>query len=184
MARNSKRNPNFSGSELSILTEEVEKRKQLLFAKQSTTVCNSMKRKAWEDITKQVNAVNCSNVMHSGEDVKKKWTCMSRESKKKLALNKREQRKIGGGDLYHPKSVGKKRKRVKIGYENSTCTPVETEQQRLVVQKQRLRVEEDRLQVERKRLEIEERLNLCFEVCGSSSAVQSAIFYNEDLHMN
>lgn len=99
MARNSKRNPNFSASELSILTEEVEKRKQLLFAKQSTTVCNSLKRKAWEDIAEQVNAVNCSNVMRSGEDVKKKWTCMSSESKKKLALNKREQRKTGGGSL-------------------------------------------------------------------------------------
>lgn len=32
--------------------------------------------------------------MRSGEDVKKKWTCMSSESKKKLAmaLNKREQK--------------------------------------------------------------------------------------------
>eukprot|EP00105_Crassostrea_gigas_P038173 XP_019922321.1 PREDICTED: myb/SANT-like DNA-binding domain-containing protein 4 [Crassostrea gigas] len=54
------------------------------------------------------------------------------------------------------KGVEKKRKRVEIGYENSTCTRVEIEQQRLVVEKQRLRVEEDRLQVELKRLEIEE----------------------------
>lgn len=58
-----------------------------------------MKRKAWEDIAEQVNAVNCSNVMRSGEDVKKKWTCMSSESKNKLALNKREQRKTGKGSL-------------------------------------------------------------------------------------
>lgn len=100
MARNSKRNPNFSASELSFLTEEVEKRKQLLFAKQSTTGCNSMKRKAYEDIAEEVNAVNCSNVTRSGEDVKKKWTCTFSESKI-LALNKREQRKTGR-DLYHP----------------------------------------------------------------------------------
>ncbi|XP_052689854.1 myb/SANT-like DNA-binding domain-containing protein 4 [Crassostrea angulata] len=59
------------------------------------------------------------------------------------------------------KGVGKKRKRVEIGYEHSTCTLVDVEQQRLVIEKQRLRVEEDRLQVERKRLEIEEeRLKL------------------------
>lgn len=97
MARNSKRNPNFSASELSILTEEVEKRKQLLFAKQGSNVCNSMNRMALKDIAKKVNAVICSNVMRSGEDVKKKWTWMSSESKKKLALNKREQGKTGGG---------------------------------------------------------------------------------------
>lgn len=42
--------PVFSAFELSILTEEVKKRKQVLFAKQSTTVCNSRKRKTWEDI--------------------------------------------------------------------------------------------------------------------------------------
>lgn len=59
------------------------------------------------------------------------------------------------------KDVGKKRKRVEIGYENSTCTLNEIEQQRLVVEKKHLRVEEDRLQVERQCLEIEEeRLKL------------------------
>eukprot|EP00105_Crassostrea_gigas_P024946 XP_011445368.1 PREDICTED: golgin subfamily A member 6-like protein 9 [Crassostrea gigas] len=159
--------------------------------------------------------------MRSGEDVKKKWTCMSSESKKKLALNKREQRKTGGGSLPSNvsitpmderiegiigptaitgveggidvldeattsasspkptdapsimesadndeqvtlmKGVGRKRKRVEIGFENSTCTLVEIEQHRLVIEKQRLRVEEDRLHEERKRLEIEEeRLKL------------------------
>ncbi|XP_052680152.1 myb/SANT-like DNA-binding domain-containing protein 4 [Crassostrea angulata] len=105
MARNSKRNPNFSASELSILTEEVEKRKQLQFAKQSTTVCNSMKRKAWEDIAEQVNAVDCSNVMRSGEDVKKNWTCRSSESKKKLALNKENKEKLVGGGWSLPSIV-------------------------------------------------------------------------------
>lgn len=59
------------------------------------------------------------------------------------------------------KGVGKKRKRDEIGYESSTCTLEEIEQQRLVVEKQRLRVEEDKLQVEWKRIEIEdERLEL------------------------
>uniref|UniRef100_A0A8W8N0E4 Uncharacterized protein n=1 Tax=Magallana gigas TaxID=29159 RepID=A0A8W8N0E4_MAGGI len=98
--------------------------------------------------------------MRSGEDVKKKWTCMSSESKKKLALNKREQKQNwrGGGidvldeatssasspkstdvpsvmestdndeEVTLTKGVEKKRKRVDIGYENSTCTLVEIEQ--------------------------------------------------------
>lgn len=57
MARNSKRNPRFPASELSILTAEVKTRKQVLFAKQTTTVCSSLKRKAWEDIAERVNEV-------------------------------------------------------------------------------------------------------------------------------
>ncbi|XP_062571510.1 myb/SANT-like DNA-binding domain-containing protein 4 [Saccostrea cucullata] len=139
-----------------------------------------MKRKAWEEIAEKTNAVNCSNYVRSGEEIKKKWTFMSSESKKKLSLNKREQRKTGGGSLPSGaqitpmdekiedeqaatiKSVPAKRKRrYDAESEDSTSKLVNIEQERLLVEKQRLRVEEDRLGVERKRLEVEEeRLKL------------------------
>jgi hypothetical protein len=39
------------------LTDEVEKRSKILFSKQISTLTNSMKKEAWEEITEKVNAV-------------------------------------------------------------------------------------------------------------------------------
>lgn len=49
----------------------------------------------------KVNAVNKTGYMYvrTGEEMKKKWICLSSESRKKLALNRREQRKTRGGCL-------------------------------------------------------------------------------------
>eukprot|EP00105_Crassostrea_gigas_P015439 XP_011432432.1 PREDICTED: uncharacterized protein LOC105331798 [Crassostrea gigas] len=42
---------------------------------------------------------NTTGYVRTGEEMKKKWICLSSERRKKLALNRREQRKTGGGFL-------------------------------------------------------------------------------------
>lgn len=94
-----KRCPNFSAAEISVLTDEVESKKDILFSKQNSTVSNALKRDAWKEVALKVNAVNTTGYVRTGEEMKKKWICLSSESRKKLALNRREQRKTGGGCL-------------------------------------------------------------------------------------
>ncbi|XP_061166219.1 myb-related transcription factor, partner of profilin-like [Saccostrea echinata] len=94
-----KRCPNFSSAEITVLTDEVEKGKDILFSRQNSTVSNSLKKETWNKIATKVNAVNTTDHIRSGEEMKKKWTCLSSESRKKLALNRREQKKTGGGSL-------------------------------------------------------------------------------------
>lgn len=93
-----KRCPNFSAAEISVLTDEVESKKDILFSKQNSTVSNALKRDAWKEVALKVNAVNTTGYVRTGEEMKK-WICLSSESRKKLALNRREQRKTGGGCL-------------------------------------------------------------------------------------
>lgn len=92
-----KRCLNFSAAEISVLTDEVESKKDILFSKQNSTVSNALKRDAWKEVALKVNAVNTTGYVRTGEEMKKKWICLSSESRKKLALNRREQRKTGGG---------------------------------------------------------------------------------------
>nr|XP_034334014.1 myb/SANT-like DNA-binding domain-containing protein 4 [Crassostrea gigas] len=94
-----KRCPNFSAAEISVLTDEVESKKDILFSKQNSTVSNALKRDAWKEVALKVNAINTTGYVRTGEEMKKKWICLSSESRKKLALNRREQRKTGGGCL-------------------------------------------------------------------------------------
>lgn len=93
-----KRCPNFSAAEISVLTDEVESKKDILFSKQNSTVSNALKRDAWKEVALKVNAVNTTGYVGTGEEMKK-WICLSSESRKKLGLNRREQRKTGGGCL-------------------------------------------------------------------------------------
>eukprot|EP00105_Crassostrea_gigas_P002570 XP_011415140.1 PREDICTED: myb/SANT-like DNA-binding domain-containing protein 4 [Crassostrea gigas] len=93
-----KRCPNFSAAEISVLTDEVESKKDILFSKQNSTVSNALKRDAWKEVALKVNAVNTTGYVRTGEEMKK-WICLSSESRKKLGLNRREQRKTGGGCL-------------------------------------------------------------------------------------
>eukprot|EP00105_Crassostrea_gigas_P003661 XP_011416591.1 PREDICTED: myb-related transcription factor, partner of profilin-like [Crassostrea gigas] len=98
-SRMAKRCPNFSAAEISVLTDEVVSKKDILFSKQNSTVSNALKRDAWKEVALKVNAVNTTGYVRTGEEMKKKWICLSSESRKKLALNRREQRKTGGGCL-------------------------------------------------------------------------------------
>ena len=53
-----KRSPNFTAAEISVLTDEVESKRDILFSKQNSTVSNSLKRDAWKEVAIKVNAVN------------------------------------------------------------------------------------------------------------------------------
>ncbi|XP_062590619.1 myb/SANT-like DNA-binding domain-containing protein 4 [Saccostrea cucullata] len=93
-----KRNPNFTNAEITILIEEVERRKDVLFSKHNSTVTNQAKKGEWDHICSKVNSVNTSYI-RSAEELKKKWSAICSEGKKKFAKIKREQRKTGGGLL-------------------------------------------------------------------------------------
>jgi hypothetical protein len=67
-ARNTKRFLNLSASEIELLTDDVEKRSKLLFSKQFSTVTNSMKKEAWEEIAKKVNAVKSLTLGRTNEE--------------------------------------------------------------------------------------------------------------------
>jgi len=86
-----KRQPNFSSSELEMLTLGVEKRAKLLFG----TLDGAMKKRGWQDVTSEVNAVG--GFGRSTAEVKKKWVCTKSETKGKLVAAKREREKTGGG---------------------------------------------------------------------------------------
>ncbi|XP_061173718.1 myb-related transcription factor, partner of profilin-like [Saccostrea echinata] len=183
-----KRCPNFSSAEITVLTDEVEKGKDILFSRQNSTVSNSLKKETWNKIATKVNAVNTTDHIRSGEEMKKKWTCLSSESRKKLALNRREQKKRGGGSLPSGAALRPIDEKIEgiIGEtsisgieggidvletesaretspsKSTDAVNVATEEERLVVEKKRLEMEEKRLKVEELQIQREQHaLHLC-----------------------
>ncbi|ESO82707.1 hypothetical protein LOTGIDRAFT_155725 [Lottia gigantea] len=92
-----RRSPNFTSQEIQILIDEVEKNKSLLFSQHSNVVTNSAKKKTWEATCFKINAVNDTDNLRTVEEIRKKWTCYVSSTKQKLAENKRETRRTGGG---------------------------------------------------------------------------------------
>jgi len=90
-----KRQPSFSSSELEMLTLGVEKRAKLLFGTLDGATTAAMKKRGWQDVTSEVNAVG--GFGRSTAEVKKKWVCTKSETKGKLVAAKREREKTGGG---------------------------------------------------------------------------------------
>ncbi|XP_062576782.1 nuclear apoptosis-inducing factor 1-like [Saccostrea cucullata] len=88
-----KRNPNFSENELQVLLDEVEK---------NITDCfqNSL---TWFQITKnalvceKVNVCNSSDHVRTVEEIRKKFSSYTSDTKKKIAQNRRESTRTGGG---------------------------------------------------------------------------------------
>lgn len=93
-----KRSPNFTNAEIIILTEEAEKRKDIIFSKHNSTVTNQAKKREWDLICTKVNSVN-SSFSRTADDLKKKWSVLCSDTKKKNSKIKREERKTGGGKL-------------------------------------------------------------------------------------
>ncbi|XP_061179010.1 uncharacterized protein LOC133187606 [Saccostrea echinata] len=93
-----KRNPNFTTAEISMLTEEVEKRKDVIFSRQNSSVTNQAKKGEWDLICEKVNAVNTSH-LRTADKLKKKWSVLCSETKKKISKLKQEQVRTGCGQL-------------------------------------------------------------------------------------
>ena len=77
MALERKKSCNFMKHETEMLVEEVEAKRDVLFAKFSATVTNESKRKLWEEIAAKMNSLN-GGELRTGKMVKKKWQDMAR----------------------------------------------------------------------------------------------------------
>ena len=91
-----KKSRNFSAAEVEVLIENVEKYKTILNSRLKNSVTNADKRRVWEKICTRINAVSC--VTRTADQVKKKWSDVSSQTKCKEAVRRRERRLTGGGN--------------------------------------------------------------------------------------
>lgn len=82
---------------MEILIDEVEKNKQVLFAKFCNTVTNSAKKRAWQAICEKINSAHNFGYERTPEEIKKKWSAYMSDTKKKASYHRREAAKTGGG---------------------------------------------------------------------------------------
>lgn len=78
-----KRKMNFSEREVEIIVEEMEKQKHILVNHFNAGVTHIAKNNAWIEILKRVNAV--SNCQRELAEVKKKWSDLKTEVRRKVA---------------------------------------------------------------------------------------------------
>ncbi|VDI77739.1 Hypothetical predicted protein [Mytilus galloprovincialis] len=91
------RRPNFMKDELKALTDGIHQRQKLLFSSFNNTDTHLAKERGWQQIVEEVNAV--SQVKRSKEEIKRKWTYIKSETKKKNSQHKRSLNKTGGGPV-------------------------------------------------------------------------------------
>lgn len=91
----STRKRNFSDCEVEALISEVEAKRTILFGSLSSGISAKTKRIAWENIAKSVNDVGSEN--RSTADVKKKWSDIKVDVKRRVAAHHTSSQKTGGG---------------------------------------------------------------------------------------
>ncbi|XP_046374464.1 uncharacterized protein LOC124147755 [Haliotis rufescens] len=94
------RKVNWMPIEVDILIQEVEKNHHILFSAFCNTVTNVQKKKIWTDIAQKI----CANslVKRDEKDIKKKWTDIKSQARRKAASLKREICATGGGPPPQP----------------------------------------------------------------------------------
>lgn len=96
------RGKNFDTTEIQLLTDLVEKNIETINSKFSNTLTNDKKKKVWENITEQVNAMGIAS--RTVKEVKTKWFNMHQAAKKEYCDNKLYRRQTGGGPCPKPMS--------------------------------------------------------------------------------
>ena len=96
------RKANFTSSELSILTEEVEANISTLRSKFTDSVTNSRKNKIWCEITAAVNSVGVAS--RTVQEVRDKWKNLTSTAKREFCDYGKEARRTGGGPPPKPPS--------------------------------------------------------------------------------
>ncbi|XP_071078691.1 nuclear apoptosis-inducing factor 1-like [Haliotis cracherodii] len=89
-----KRNRNFSVDEENIIQSLVKSNSQVLHDKLSSEVTNKKKSAIWMAITKTVDMKDVA--LRSVDEVKEKWSNMTRKAKKTFTDYRLQQRKTGG----------------------------------------------------------------------------------------
>ena len=98
----SKKKMRFSNCEIEVLLNEVDHRKSVLFGSLSTGVTNKNKQLSWQFVAAAVNEV--SSTPRSFSEIKKKWSDMKVDSKKRIAEYRQSVLITGGGSGKPPPS--------------------------------------------------------------------------------
>lgn len=96
VARKRQRAANFTQAEVRILTEIVAKYKHILENKKTDTVTNREKEASWEKVAKLFNS-SSGGTARSVSTLKLKYEGVKKALKKKVAINRQELYKTGGG---------------------------------------------------------------------------------------
>ncbi|XP_062621653.1 uncharacterized protein LOC134283222 [Saccostrea cucullata] len=97
------RGKNFDSSEIQLLADLVERNVDIINSKLTNSVTNEKKKKVWDNITEQINALGVS--CRTTKEIKTKWTNMHQTAKKEFSNNKLSQRRTGGGPCAKPLST-------------------------------------------------------------------------------
>ncbi|XP_035813267.1 t-SNARE domain-containing protein 1-like [Amphiprion ocellaris] len=86
---------NFSETEIEVLVDEVEARKSILFGGHSSGITNKRKGTEWQHVVTSVNSV--SSTERTVAEVKKKWSDLKVEAKKRVTCHRQIVSATGGG---------------------------------------------------------------------------------------
>lgn len=88
-----RRKRNFSETEIEVLVDEVSARRETLFGGHSSGITNKRKATEWHAVA---TAVSAAGTERSVAEIKKKWSDLKVEAKKKVALHRRSVAATGG----------------------------------------------------------------------------------------
>ncbi|CAM4681829.1 unnamed protein product [Leuciscus chuanchicus] len=86
---------NFTQCEVEIIVGEVEKRSKMLFGGHSVGITNAKKALEWQKVADAVNAA--ASQPRTVAKIKKKWSDIKVDAKKRLALHRQSVSATGGG---------------------------------------------------------------------------------------
>ncbi|XP_061167430.1 uncharacterized protein LOC133203627 [Saccostrea echinata] len=95
MATKRERCANWSLTEISVLTDFVEKNEETLKAKQCNQITNSKKNAMWAEVTAMINAIGVQK--RTVEQVKFKWGNLQQGAKKSFSEARKQSKLTGGG---------------------------------------------------------------------------------------
>ncbi|XP_041843329.1 nuclear apoptosis-inducing factor 1-like [Melanotaenia boesemani] len=86
---------NFTETEVEVLVGEVEARKNILFGGLGSGISNKRKTEEWQHVVAAVNSVGVTE--RSVPDIKKKWSDLKVEAKRRMARHRQGMCATGGG---------------------------------------------------------------------------------------
>ncbi|KAJ8346446.1 hypothetical protein SKAU_G00278470 [Synaphobranchus kaupii] len=89
------RKANFLEDELTAMVEEIEDRQHVLFGGLNSGLTNKAKQVAWECVAAAVNEVGQQD--RTVADLKKKWSDLKLQGKKRIVIHNRSIKATGGG---------------------------------------------------------------------------------------
>ncbi|KAJ8256710.1 hypothetical protein COCON_G00188620 [Conger conger] len=90
------RKRNFSQCEIEVLVGEVDTRKKMLFGGHSVGITNAKKVLEWQHVADAVNTVG--SAVRTIADIKKKWSDIKLDAKKRIAMHRQSVCATGGGE--------------------------------------------------------------------------------------